>query len=214
MAAGLTGDGRIGPDVPQGRQPCLDPQPLACCRRRWRDFDDKNISVRARGMSVRDLEGPGVSPALISAVADAAPDKVAAWQARPWGGPIRWRSQAQCGSRSAMKARVRTKAIRIALSVRAYGAEEIFGLWLARCEGAKFWLRVMNALRIRGMKDILMAVVDGFKCFPDAIRARVSRRHGPDLQCPSAARQPRFRQLQGPQIRRHGLERHPPRDRR
>jgi putative transposase len=86
----LTGNGQIGLDVPQGRQPCFDPQLRARCQRRFPDFDDKIISMCARGMSVReivghvrDLEGPGVSPALISAVTDAAPDEVATWQARP-----------------------------------------------------------------------------------------------------------------------------------
>jgi putative transposase len=66
---------------------------------------------------------------------------------------------------------VRNKAVHIALGVRADGAKEILGLWLEQNEGAKFWLRVMNELRNRGVDDILLAVVDGLKGFPDAIRA-------------------------------------------
>jgi transposase-like protein len=66
---------------------------------------------------------------------------------------------------------VRNKAIRIALGVRADGTKEVLGLWIEQNEGAKFWLRVMNELKNRGTEDILLAVVDGLKGFPDAIRA-------------------------------------------
>ena len=66
---------------------------------------------------------------------------------------------------------VRNKAIHIALGVRADGAKEVLGLWLEQNEGAKFWLRVMNELKNRGTEDILLAVVDGLKGFPEAIAA-------------------------------------------
>jgi hypothetical protein len=172
------------------------------------------MSLREIVGHVRDLYGPGVSPALISAVTDAAPDEVAAWQARPleptyplvFSGALRARIRDEGAARN--------KAVHIALGVRADGTKEILGPWLEQNEGAKFWLRVMNELRNRGVEDIFMAVVDGLKGFPDAIRARVSGRHDADLHCPPAAQQPRFRQLQGPKIRRHGLEGHHLRGRR
>ncbi|WP_292715578.1 transposase [Mesorhizobium sp.] len=66
---------------------------------------------------------------------------------------------------------VRNKAIHIALGVRADGAKEVLGLWLQQNEGAKFWLRVMNEFKNRGVDDILLAVVDGLKGFRDAITA-------------------------------------------
>src|ERR671929_134562 len=66
---------------------------------------------------------------------------------------------------------VRNKAVHVALGVRADGTKEILGLWIEQNEGAKFWLRVMNELKNRGVEDILLAVVDGLKGFPDAITA-------------------------------------------
>ncbi|MFT6063645.1 MAG: putative transposase [Paracoccaceae bacterium] len=174
----LTGNGQIGLDVPRDCQPYFDPQLLARYQRRFPDFDDKIISMYARGMSVReivghvrDLYGPGVSPALISAVTDAVLDEVAAWQARPLEPtyPLVFFDALRVRIRD--EGTVRNKAVHIALGVRADGTKEILGLWLEQNEGAKFWLRVMNEMRNRGVEDILMAVVDGLKGFPDAITA-------------------------------------------
>ena len=66
---------------------------------------------------------------------------------------------------------VRNKAVYVALGVTPEGTKDILGLWIETSEGAKFWLRVMNELKNRGVDDILIAVVDGLKGFPDAINA-------------------------------------------
>ncbi|WP_443018435.1 IS256 family transposase, partial [Sphingobium sp. Ant17] len=174
----MTETGKLEIDVPRDRQSSFDPQLIAKYQRRFPGFDEKIVSMYARGMSTReitghlqDLYGIDVSPDLISTVTYAVLDEVAVWQQRP----------ARCdlsaglffdairGKKSETKAWSAIKAIHIALGVRADGAKEVLGLWLEQNEGAKFWLRVMNELRNRGTEDILLAVVDGLKGFPDAI---------------------------------------------
>src|ERR671921_579764 len=119
----------------------------------------------------RDGYGIDVSPDLISAVTDAVLDEVAAWQARPLETvyPLIFFDALRVKIRD--EGLVRNKAVHIALGVRADGSKEILGLWLEQNEGAKFWLRVMNELKNRGVEDVLIAVVDGLKGFPDAILA-------------------------------------------
>ena len=132
----------------------------------------------ARGMSTREivghlqeLYGIDVSPDLISTVTDAILEEVAAWQSRPLEAvyPLVFFDALRVKIRD--EGLVRNKAVHIALGVRADGTREILGLWIEQNEGAKFWLRVMNELKNRGVEDILLAVVDGLKGFPEAITA-------------------------------------------
>jgi putative transposase len=169
---------RIELDIPRDRRSTFDPQLIAKYQRRFPGFDEKIISMYARGMSVReivghlrDLYGVDVSPELISAVTDAVLDEVAAWQARPLEPvyPLVFFDALRVKIRD--EGLVRNKAVHIALGVRADGTKEILGLWLEQNEGAKFWLRVMNEMKSRGVEDILIAVVDGLKGFPEAIVA-------------------------------------------
>jgi putative transposase len=174
----ITDTGKIELEVPRDRQASFDPQLIAKYQRRFPGFDDKIVSMYARGMStreivghLRDLYGIDVSPDLISAVTDAVLEEVAAWQARPLEAtyPLIFFDALRVKIRD--KGLVRNKAVHIALGVRADGTKEILGLWLEQNEGAKFWLRVMNELKNRGVEDVLVAVVDGLKGFPDAITA-------------------------------------------
>ena len=173
-----TETGRIELDIPRDRQATFDPQLIAKYQRRFPGFDEKIVSMYARGMSareivghLRDLYGIDVSPDLVSAVTDAVLEEIAAWQARPLEPvyPLVFFDALRVKVRD--EGIVRNKAVHIALGVRADGAKEILGLWLEQNEGAKFWLRVMNELKNRGVEDVLLAVVDGLKGFPDAIRA-------------------------------------------
>jgi putative transposase len=174
----ITDTGKIELEVPRDRQSTFDPQLLAKYQRRFPGFDDKIVSMYARGMSSReivghlhDLYGIDVSPDLISAVTDAVLEEIAAWQARPLEAvyPLVFFDALRVKVRD--EGLVRNKAVHIALGVRADGSKEILGLWLEQNEGAKFWLRVMNELKNRGLEDILIAIVDGLKGFPEAILA-------------------------------------------
>ena len=132
----------------------------------------------ARGMTVREIHGHllelygiEVSPDLISTVTDAVLETVAEWQNRPLEAmyPLVFFDAMRVKIRD--EGLVRNKAVYIALGVPPDGTKEILGLWIEKTEGAKFWLRVMNELKNRGVDDILIAVVDGLKGFPEAINA-------------------------------------------
>src|SRR6476469_9149404 len=174
----LTDSGKLPIAVPRDRLSTFDPQLIAKYRRRLPGFDDKVISMYARGMTVREIQGYlaelyaiDVSPDLVSAVTDAVLEEIAEWQNRPLESvyPLVFFDALRVKVRD--EGTVRNKAVYIALGVRADGRTEILGLWTEQTEGAKFWLRVMNELKNRGVEDVLIAVVDGLKGFPDAITA-------------------------------------------
>jgi len=174
----LTDDGKLPISIPRDRLATFDPQLIAKYRRRLPGFDDKIVSMYARGMTVReirghlaDLYGIDVSPDLVSAVTDAVLDEIAEWQNRPLEAlyPLVFFDALRVKVRD--EGTVRNKAVYLALGVRADGRKEILGLWIEQTEGAKFWLRVMTELKNRGVEDVLIAVVDGLKGFPDAITA-------------------------------------------
>ena len=129
------------------------------------------MSTREIAGHLRELYGIDVSPDLVSAVTDAVLDEVATWQARPLESvyPLVFFGALRVKVRD--EGLVRDKAVHIALGVRADGTKEVLGLWLEQSEGAKFWLRVMTELKNRGVEDVLIAVVDGLKGFPEAILA-------------------------------------------
>jgi putative transposase len=174
----LTGTSQVTLSIPRDRAGTFDPKLIAKYQRRFPDFDDKIVSMYARGMSVREIRGHleelygiDVSPDLISAVTDAVLEEVAEWQNRPLDAvyPLVFFDAIRVKIRD--EGFVRNKAIYIALGILPDGSKEILGLWIEQTEGAKFWLRVMNELKNRGVADILIAVVDGLKGFPEAINA-------------------------------------------
>ncbi|WP_336963191.1 IS256 family transposase [Sphingobium aquiterrae] len=166
-----TDGGRIEIEVPRDRAGSFDPQLIAKYQRRFPGFDDKIISTREITGHLRELYGIDASPDLISTITDAVLEEVAAWQQRPLDPayPLVFFDAIRVKIRD--EGMVRNKAIHIALGVMADGTKVVLGLWLEQNEGAKFWLRVMNELRNRGVEDIMLAVVDGLKGFPDAITA-------------------------------------------
>jgi putative transposase len=173
----LKGDfGELPIEIPRDRHGSFEPQIIAKHQTRWAGFDDKIISLYARGMTVREIQshleelyGAEVSPSLISSVTDAVADEVKAWQSRPLEPvyPIVYLDCIHVKVRDT--GAVRVKAVYLALGINLDGEKEVLGLWIAQTEGAKFWLQVVTELKNRGVQDIFIACVDGLKGFPEAI---------------------------------------------
>lgn len=174
----LTPDGALELSIPRDRHGRFDPALIAKYRRRFPGFDDKIIALYARGMSTRDIQahvrelyGVEVSPDLVSAVTDSVLDEVTAWQNRPLDPTYAIVFFDALRVKIRDEGLVRNKAVYLAIGIRPSGLKEVLGLWIEQTEGAKFWLRVMNEIKGRGTQDILIAVVDGLKGFPEAITA-------------------------------------------
>ena len=174
----LTEDGAVELAVPRDRNGTFEPAIVPKGERRLDGFDDRILSLYARGMTVREIRGHlqeiygvSVSPDLISRVTDAVLEEVREWQNRPLDAvyPVVFFDALRVKIRD--EGLVRNKAVYLALAITCQGEKEVLGLWIEQTEGAKFWLKVMNELRTRGVGDILIAVVDGLTGFPDAIAA-------------------------------------------
>lgn len=175
----LTGDfGEIEIAVPRDRDASFTPQLISKHQRRVPGFDERILSLYARGMTTREIAahlqemfGAEVSPALISAITDTVADEVRTWQSRPLDRlyPILYLDCLMVKTREAGTAA--NRAIYLAIGVNTDGIKEVLGLWTAPTEGAKFWLSVVTELKNRGVNDILIACVDGLKGFPEAIAA-------------------------------------------
>lgn len=175
----LKGDfGELPIEIPRDRHGSFEPQIVTKHQTRWSGFDEKIVSLYARGMTVREIQshleemyGAEVSPTLISSVTDAVMEDAKAWQARPLDAlyPIVYLDCIHVKTRDA--GAVRVKAVYLALGISMAGEKEILGLWIAQTEGAKFWLQVVTELKNRGVQDIFIACVDGLKGLPDAIEA-------------------------------------------
>ena len=175
----LKGDfGELPIEVPRDRNSTFDPQIVPKGQTRFEGFDDKILSLYARGLTTREIQSHleeiyrvEVSPSLISSVTDAVIEEIRAWQNRPLDAlyPILYLDALQVKVRDG--AHVRNKAIYVAIGVNLYGIKEVLGLWVAQTEGAKFWLQVVTELKNRGVADIFIACVDGLKGFPEAIEA-------------------------------------------
>lgn len=173
-----TETGPLELQIPRDRDGDFEPKLVKKHHRRIEGFDDKVISLYARGMSTRDIQGhlqelygTEVSPDLISRITDAVTDEITTWQSRPleplW--PIVFLDAIYVKIREG--GTVKSKAIHVALGVNMEGKKEVMGLWIAENEGAKFWMSVVSELKNRGVQDILIACCDGLKGFPEAIKA-------------------------------------------
>ena len=171
-----TDDGQFEIDTPRDREGSFEPQLVKKRQRRFTSMDDKILFLYAQGMSTREIVatfkemyGADVSATLISKVTDAVLEQVVEWQSRPLDAvyPIVYLDCIVVKIRQDKQ--VINKAIYLALGVNMEGHKELLGLWLSENEGAKFWLNVLTELQNRGVKDILIACVDGLKGFPYAI---------------------------------------------
>jgi len=175
----VTGDqGEIPVNIPRDRDGSFEPVILPKGQTRFKGFDDKIISLYARGMTTRDIQshleeiyGVEVSPALISTVTETVEEEVKAWQNRPLDAvyPIVYMDAIRVKVRHS--GQIQNKAIYLALGITMEGTKEVLGMWAAETEGAKFWMQIVTELKNRGLKDIFIACVDGLKGFPEAIEA-------------------------------------------
>ena len=172
----LTDDGPLRIEVPRDREGGFEPKLIGKHERRFTGFDDKIITMYARGMTVREIQGflaemyaTEVTPEFISTVTDAVLSEVTTWQSRPLESmyPVIFFDALRVKIREDNV--VRNKAVYLALGVRPDGTRDILGLWIENTEGAKFWMKVFNDLKTRGVVDILIAVTDGLKGMPEAL---------------------------------------------
>ena len=168
--------GELEIEVPRDRDSSFQPELVKKRQTRFDGFDEKILALYARGMTVRDIQaelqdlyGVEVSPSVISSATEAVMEDVLAWQNRPLD-PI---YAIVFLDALVVKVRdegvVRNKAVYLAIGVSLEGTREVLGIWIEQTEGAKFWLRVMNELKTRGVNDILITCCDGLKGFPQAI---------------------------------------------
>jgi putative transposase len=174
----LTGEGPLRVEIPRDRDGSFNPILIPKHERRFTGFDDKIIAMYARGMTMREIQGfllesygVEVSPEFISSVTEAVMAEVTAWQSRPLEPmyPVVFFDALRVKIKE--DAVVRNKAIYLALGVLRDGSRDILGLWIEGTEGAKFWMKVFNDLKTRGVSDILIAVTDGLKGMPEALSA-------------------------------------------
>lgn len=174
----VTDTGAVVVEVPRDRDGSFEPLLIGKHERRFTGFDDKIIALYARGMTVREIKAHlqemyavEVADGLISEVTDAVLAEVTEWQSRPLERlyPVVFFDALRVKIRD--EGVVRNKAVYLALGVDADGQRDVLGLWIEQTEGARFWLKVVNDLRNRGVEDILIAVVDGLKGFGEAINA-------------------------------------------
>src|SRR5215469_1866750 len=176
--------GEMEIEVPRDRNGAFEPQLIKKGQTRFDGFDEKIISMYARGMTTREIRGHlkeiygvEVSPDLVSTVTDGVLDEVRAWQNRPLDEvyPIVYLDALQIKVRD--DGRISNRAFYLAIGVNMSGLKEVLGIWTAQTEGAKFWLSVITEIKSRGVKDIFIACVDGLKGFPEAIEAVFPQTH-------------------------------------
>jgi putative transposase len=174
----LTGDGQVRIETPRDRDGSFEPLLVPKHARRFTGFDDTIVALYARGLTVREIQGylvetydTEVSPDFISTVTDGVLAEVTAWQSRPLESVYAVVFFDALRVKIRDEGVVRNKAVYLALGVRRDGTREILGIWIETTEGAKFWMKVFNDLRTRGVLDILIAVTDGLTGMPAALEA-------------------------------------------
>jgi len=173
-----TGYGNVKVEVPRDRQGTFEPKIVGKHERQFDGFDDKIVSMYARGMSTREIRdhmaelyGVGVSAELVSRATDAVVDELGAWQSRPLERVYLVVYVDALVVKIRDKAGVRNKSVYLAVGVRVDGTKDVLGMWIQPTEGAKFWLTILTELRQRGVEDILVLCADGLTGMPEAVEA-------------------------------------------
>lgn len=173
-----TDRGEIDIEVPRDRDGSFEPKIVPKHRRSFAGFDDKILSMYARGMTTREIQGHlqeiygiDVSPDLVSRVTDAVVDELREWQGRTLEAvyPIVYVDALVVKIRD--KGTVENKSIYVVMGVDVDGHKDVLGLWVQRTEGAKFWLSILTELKGRGVKDIFILCADGLTGMAEAVEA-------------------------------------------
>jgi putative transposase len=175
----LKGDfGEVDLETPRDRKGEFEPRIIQKRQSRWTGFDDKILSMYARGMSTRDIQAHleemyqvEVSPSLISEVTDGVMDEARAWQSRPLESFYGIVFLDALFVKMRHEGRVENRAVYVAIGINLEGRKDVLGLWTSSTEGAKFWMNVLTELRNRGVRDVYLFCVDGLKGFPQAIES-------------------------------------------
>jgi len=171
-----TGFGDVSMETPRDRIGTFEPLIIKKGQNDITEFDERIISMYAKGMTVRDIQehvkdfyGVEISPTFISNVTDKVINLAAQWQVRPLESiyPIVFFDAIHYKVRQDGK--VISKAAYTCLGIDIHGHKDVLGIWIGEKEGAHYWLGVLNELKNRGVEDILIACVDGLKGFPEAI---------------------------------------------
>ncbi len=170
--------GDLSIDVPRDRLGEFEPTVVKKHQRHFSGFDDKIMSMYSRGMTVRDIQmhlfeiyGTEVSPDLISTVTASVMEEVKEWQKRPLSSvyPIIYLDALMLKVRD--DNRVINKAGYLIMGIDLDGNKDVLGIWIQQTEGAKFWMKILDELKARGVEDVFIACIDGLKGFPEAIEA-------------------------------------------
>ena len=175
----LKGDfGEVELETPRDRNGEFDPQIIRKNQTRWTGFDDKILSMYARGMTTREIQGHleemyqvEVSPSLISEITEGVMEQARAWQNRPLEPFYGVVFLDALYVKMRHEGRVENRAVYVAIGINLEGRKDVLGLWTSATEGAKFWLNVLTELRNRGVRDVYLMCVDGLKGFPQAIES-------------------------------------------
>ena len=170
--------GDIAIEVPRDREGQFEPTVVKKHQTSTVGIEDQILALYARGTSTRDIQahlkevyGMEVSPSLISRVTDRILPTVAEWQSRPLEPVYAVVFLDAIHYKIRQDGRVENKAVYVVVGVDLNGQKDVFGMWIAERESARFWAGVLNELRNRGVKDILIAAVDNLTGFSEAIEA-------------------------------------------
>jgi len=173
-----TDRGEISIETPRDRKGDFEPTIIPKGSRQFKGFDDLILSLYTNGMTTRDIQehiqmlyNVEVSPDFVSNVTDGILSDIKEWQTRALDKvyPFVYLDAIRIKTRE--EGHILNKAVYVVLGVNMEGHKEVLGLWFQETEGAKFWMRVLTELKNRGVEDILIAVVDGLKGFPEAIKS-------------------------------------------
>ena len=162
--------GKIELSIPRDRNSSFEPVIVKKGQRKASILDEQILALYARGMSTRDIVstfeeiyGVEVSPALISRVTENVMESILEWQNRPLDSvyPIIFLDCIVI--KVNQDKRVINKSIYLALAINMEGKKELLGMWISENEGSKFWMQILTEIQTRGVKDIYIASIDGFK---------------------------------------------------